>query len=222
LLFLKKILSYLFDVQLDTASTPLNPVLQLSLRSSRFYLTTTNAVYSFGDLYSNFLHTFKKLDFNKIRFSEVLVLGFGMGSVPYMLSHVFGQRFRCTGVEADEKIIEWATRYVEPKLPVPLHLHHGDAFAFVEKCSQKFDLIVVDIFLDDLVPSQFESLDFLNNAMNLLTENGLLLFNRLADTEAALLSTTEFYENIFTSVFPAGTYLKVDENWVLANRKAWD
>lgn len=222
MLFLKKILSYLFDVQLDTASTPLNPVLQLSLRKGRFYLTTTNAVYSFGDLYGNFLHTFKKLDFNKIRFNEVLVLGFGLGSVPYMLAHVFKQRFRCTGVEADETIIEWATRYIEPNLTVPLNLQHGDALAFVEKCSQKFDLIVVDIFLDDLVPSQFESLEFLNNTKNLLAENGLLLFNRLADSETALWSTSAFYENTFKAVFPAGTYLKVDENWVLVSRKAWD
>ncbi len=197
-------------------------MLQLSLRRGRFYLTTTNAVYSYGDLYGNFLQTFKKLDFNKIKCSEVLVLGFGMGSVPYMLAHVFGQRFRCTGVEADEKIVEWATQYVQPKLTAPLKLHHGDALAFVEKCSQKFDLVVVDIFLDDLVPSQFETLDFLNNAKQLLTENGILLFNRLADSETALWSTSVFYENIFRSVFPVGTYLKVDENWVLASRKAWD
>lgn len=222
MLFLKKILSYLFDIQLDTASTPLNPVLQLSLRKGRFYLTTTNAVYSYGDLYSNFLQTFKKLDFNKVRFNEVLVLGFGMGSVPFMLTHVFGQKFRCTGVEADEKIIEWATRYLEPNLPVPLHLNHGDAFAFVEKCSHKFDLVVVDIFLDDLVPAQFETMDFLNNAKQLLTENGLLLFNRLADSKTALWSTSAFYENTFKAVFPSGTYLKVEENWVLASRKAWD
>ncbi len=220
--FLKKILSYLVDIQLDTASTALNPVLQLSLRNGRFYLTTTNAVYSHGDLYDNFLQAFKKLDFAKNNFNNILVLGFAMGSVPYMLERVFHQKFHCTGVEADDKIADWAERFVLPELTNPVNLHRGDAIDFVEKCSLQFDLVVMDVFLDDVIPQQFESDVYLQKLKNLLGPNGLLLFNRLADTPVALELTTDFFEKKFSGIFPEASYMDVSGNWILANRKCWD
>ncbi len=221
MLFWKKILSYLVDIQLDSAATALNPVLNLSLRKGRFYLTTTNAVYSFGDLYDNFTKTFYKVDFEKYKFQSLLVLGFGMGSVPYMLEQIFGQKMRCTGVEADVKIVEWTTKYTLPTLSQPIQLVHMDALAFVEKCTQKFDILVVDLFLDDVVPTQFEALSFLQKTKGLLNPNGLLLFNRLTDTDISISATQLYFEKTFKSVFPEGTYLDVDGNWMLANRAAW-
>lgn len=219
--FLQKTLSYLVDIQIDTATTALNPALNLALRKGRYYLTTTNAVYSFGDLYDNFSKTFQRVDFEKNKLKNLLVLGFAMGSVPYMLERVFGQKIYCTGVEADAKIIEWAAKYTLPSFANPVKLIHDDAFVFVEKCDQQFDLIVIDLFLDDLVPTQFESLDFLKKTKQMLTPNGLLLFNRLADTEAALAATQHYFEQTFKFVFPEGNYLDVDGNWMLANREAW-
>lgn len=212
----KKILSYLVDIQLDSASTPLNPKLELSLRRGRYYLTTPNAVYSFGDLYGNFLQTFRQLDFTKYIIRDVAVLGFGMGSVPFMLERVFHKKFRYTGVEVDEVIAGWAERYVLPELASLIELHRVDALGFVEKCARKFDLVVVDIFLDDEVPEQFESLIFLKNLKKMLAENGLLLFNRLADTPEAKAKTEVFFEKNFRQVFPGATYFEVDGNWVFS------
>jgi spermidine synthase len=221
LLRFKKILSYLVDIQLDKASTDLNPVLDLSLRKGRFYLTTTNAVYSYGDLYDNFLKAFQQIDFRENKFEKLLVLGFGLGSVPFMLERVFHQRFTSMGVEADAKVLEWAQRYALPELANPIQLTQADAFVFVENCKEKFDLIVMDVFLDDLVPTQFDSANFLEKTKALLSEKGLLLFNRLADTEAALESTHRFYETTFKSVFSEGNYLDVSGNWILANKRVF-
>lgn len=218
MIFLKKILSYLVDIQVDTASTALNPVLNLSLRKGRFYLTTTNAVYSFGDLYDNFLRTFKRIDFTKNKFDKVLVLGFAMGSVPYMLEQVFGQKMAFTGVEADSKIMEWASKFILPTLANPIELIHADAADFVEKCDHRYDLVVVDLFLDDLVPTKFETVEFLQKSKSLMAQKGLLLFNRLADTELAISATQDYFEKTFKSVFPEATYLDVDGNWMLTSR----
>jgi len=219
LLRFKKMLSYLVDIQLDKASTVLNPVLDLSLRKGRFYLTTSNAVYSYGDLYDNFLKAFQQTDFIENKFEKLLVLGFGMGSVPFMLERVFHQKFNGVGVEADAKIVEWAQQYVLPELANPIQVTHADALVFVENCKEKFDLIVMDVFLDDLVPTQFATTNFLEKTKALLSDNGLLLFNRLADTEAALESTEDFYEIAFKTVFPEGNYLDVNGNWILANKR---
>lgn len=220
-MFFKKILSYLIDIQLDRASTPLNSKLELSLRQGRFYLTTENAVYSFGDLYDNFRQTFHRIDFSKNKIEKMLILGFGLGSVPYMLEQVFHQNIRCTGIEADGKIVEWANQHILPTLTSPTKLIHEDALIFIENNAEKFDLIVIDLFMDDLVPGQFETTDFLENIKVALSPNGLILFNRLADTPQALHDTQTFFDEKFKSIFPTASYLEIDGNWMLANRAAW-
>lgn len=215
---LKKIFSYLVDIQLDKASTALNPVLDLSLRKGRLYLTTTNAVYSYGDLYDNFLSAFQRMDFSKNTCEDILVLGFGMGSVPYMLESVFDQKFNCTGVEADAKIVEWANEYTIPTLSNKFELVHADAAEYAAISTAQFDLVVVDVFLDDVVPEQFSTTFFLEQVKKRLKEQGILLFNRLVDTEQALEATRLFYEDHFIKVFPQAQYLDVGGNWMLANR----
>lgn len=219
--FLKKILSYLVDIQIDTATTALNPVLNLTLRKGRYYLTTTNAVYSFGDLYDNFLKTFQRIDFDKNRFQNILILGFAMGSVPFMLERVFGQKFHCTGVELDPKIVEWAKRYTLPQLNNKVDLQQNDASRFMAANQEKFDLVIVDLFLDDLIPSQFETVEFLQKISASISPNGLLLYNRLSDTSQAFSATQQFFNQQFKAVFPDGKYLDVEGNWMLANREAW-
>lgn len=220
-LWLKKRLSYLVDIQLDKASTAINPVLDLSLRNGRFYLTTTNAVYSYGDLYDIFLKAFQRIDFSKKHFQKILVLGFGMGSVPYMLEHVFRQKFNCIGVEADAQIIEWATRYAIPQFSNKVSLHYADAENYVLTANDQFDLVVMDVFLDEIIPEKFSTTAFLEQVQKLLNKDATLLYNRLADTSSSLEATQFFYDNHFKKLFPHAQYLEAGGNWILANQQVF-
>lgn len=83
--------------------------------------------------------------------------------------------------------------------------------------TEQFDMIAVDIFLDDVIPDRFTQSTFLENTKNLLRPGGLLLYNRLANTEADLEKTKLFYEETFKEVFPNGKYLSVGGNWMLVN-----
>jgi len=51
----------------------------------------------------------------------------------------------------------------------------------------------------------------------LLRPGGLLLYNRLANTEIDLEKTQTFFEETFKAVFPEGRYLEVGGNWMLIN-----
>ena len=77
----------------------------------------------------------------------------------------------------------------------------------------------MDIFLDDEIPEYFESEDYLLQLKNLLKPNGILLFNKLAlrddDKERC-----EAFLPLFMKVFPNGTYMDVNGNWIFLNRKA--
>lgn len=213
----KKFSSYFVDIQLETGSSDLNPYLELCLRKGRYCLTTPNAIYSYADLYDNFTRTFRKINLDTVRINDVLILGFGLGSIPFMLEKVFRKNYRYVGVERDEVVAFWASQYVLPELKSPVELQMADAWMFVETCSETFDLIVMDIFVDDVIPEEFEELEFLEGLKALLNPDGLLLYNRLAAQPEDRRLTNDFFENTFKKVFPRATYLDVMGNWMLKN-----
>ncbi len=215
----KKWLSYLIELHIESAPSAHNPHLYVSLKNGRYQLCTANAVYSYEDLYDNFAQTFQQLNFSKLKGNRVLILGFGLGSIVQQLEQQFHQKYEYTGVEIDENVLFLANKYIVPELSSPLTLICTNARVFVELCQEEFDLIAVDIFLDDIIPDEFQQTDFLEKIKTLLTPNGLLLYNRLAYTKKDIQQNKDFFQSVFTKVFPNAHYLKVRGNWMLMNRE---
>jgi spermidine synthase len=213
----KYLLSHLVDLPVDAGGTEYNPSLELSLSKGRFYLSTPNAVYSYGDLYRNFFNTFKRLKLSAMPEQEVLLLGLGMGSIPFMLEKKFGRKYRYTAVELDEVIAGWAMQYSLPQLSSPIIIYTADAYQFVMSTSQKFDLIAVDVFLDEMVPDIFDEADFAARLKEILREDGLIIWNRLAGESKFRQRTETYFSDIFKPVFPEAVYLKMEVNRMLLN-----
>lgn len=217
----KKWLSYLTELHIESAPSAHNPHLYVSLRRGRYQLCTANAIYSFEDLYDNFVKAFERVDFNKIKGKKVLILGFGLGSIPLILEQQFNKKFHYTAIEIDESVLYLANKYMLPKLHSSIDFVNTDAFVYAMQSEEKFDLICMDVFLDDVIPQRFHKDDFLQRLQQLLTDNGLLLYNCLALTEDDLNKTEEFYNESFISNFPQGKYLDVDGNWILVNDRTF-
>ncbi len=213
----KKWLSYLFELPVEHLGSDLNPHLYVSLKQGRYQLCTAGAVYSFGDLYTNFYRAFEAVQLERLPGDEVLVLGLGLGSIPLMLEQNFRKAFHYTAVEIDEVVIELAGRYALDELEAGIDLICADAYAFVMQSERRFDLICMDVFLDDLVPSEFEDRLFLSALRRLLAPGGLLLYNRLAATPRDQRRSRQFFEEDFLSVFPEGYLLDVKGNYMLLN-----
>lgn len=214
----KQLLSYVYEFDIESVGSAVNEVLHISYSRGRYQLSTENAIYSFGDLYTNFYYAFDRLDLEKLAINNVLILGFGLGSIPLMLEQNFKQNYNYTGVEIDEEVIYLANKYVTSELESAIEMVCTDALMFLEINEEKYDMICVDLFLDDIIPEQFEQQDFLINVKNRLSENGVLLYNRLALTSQDQLESETFFEMEFLPVFPNGRYLDVDGNWILLNK----
>lgn len=214
----KILLSYLTELHIESAPSEINPHLYVSLSKGRYQLSTANAVYSYGDLYDNYRKIFERMNLPNSQIEKVLILGFGLGSVPFMLEKKFEQKYHYTGIEIDENVVYLAEKYVISELNSPIEIYCADAFSFVMQTSEKFDLIAMDVFLDDIIPNNFQSQEFLIALKDLIEENGLLLYNRLSLTEQDQNDTQAFYESEFLTVFPNGTYLDVGGNWMLMNK----
>ena len=217
--FWKKLLSYLFELHIESAPSDYNPHLYVSLNKGRYQLSTANAVYSYEDLYTNFLYAFQQIDLEKLPIQDVLVLGLGLGSIPQILEQQFSREYRYIAVELDENVAYLANRYGLDELKSPLTTICADAYSYMLYNEERYDLICMDIFLDDVVPAEFESPEFLAALRDSLTPNGLLLYNRLAAQPSDLDKTRAFFEGPFLSTFPDGAFLDVRGNWMLLNRK---
>lgn len=216
----KRYLSYLVEIHLESASSTYNPHLYVSMRMGRFQLSTAHAVYSFADLYVNFAKAFAQCKLEELPGKDALVLGLGLGSIPYILEKKMGLDFHLTAVEIDEVIIDLAYRYTLSELKSPIDLICTDAEIFVASTYQKFDLICMDVFLDDQIPGPFQQVEFLEQLRDLLNPGGLLLFNVLALRRMDLKKAGKFFSEVFKQVFPQATFVEVESNWVLVNEQS--
>lgn len=216
----KKWLSHLVPLTLEQAATEQNPDLSIVLSRGRVQLLSGDAIYSWDDLYKNFLIAFDRLHIDQRKEADVLVLGLGLGSIPFMLEKVFRRKYHYTAVEWDETVAHFAMKYTLSRLQSPVEIITGDAEVFVEATEEQYDLVIVDIFEEELTPPQFCTIEFLEQCENLLKPGGLLLFNRLHGEDQSIRMVTErYFERTFKSVFPEATAIDTKGNWILCGEK---
>jgi SAM-dependent methyltransferase len=212
-----KLASYVIDVVLEKKQSTYSGGLELIQRKGRLALCTTNAVYSYEDLYVNFRDSFDRLDLDQLEGNNVLVLGLGLGSIPLLLERHFHKKYSYTLVEIDPVIVDLAQQYTLPYLKSEMKVITGDAADFVSNCSDQFDMIAIDIFIDDETPSVFETTFFLKEVRKLLKPSGVLLYNRLTYDEKLTQKTEQFYEKCFNYVYEKSCCIDLGGNKMLLN-----
>ncbi|EDM44321.1 hypothetical protein SCB49_04810 [unidentified eubacterium SCB49] len=172
---MKKILSYLWPLTTDTFDSATNGALEIVIYNGKKMLNSKDANYSYGSLQ-------KILEFalNKIKLTDtkqILLLGLGGGSVIYSLRDKFGYTGHIHAVEIDETMISIAKNDFNICSSNNLEISQQDAFKFVQENNKKQDLIIIDIFINNEVPSQFYSPLFCERISALLNKNGSFIFN---------------------------------------------
>lgn len=219
--FIQRLLSYVSDIHLESVTSDYNESLEVLLSHDRYQLCTPNAIYSYADKYDNFRHCFAQLQFEHAPIKNVLILGFGLGSIPYMLEKKFHKVYAYTGVELDESVIYLASKYVLNELNSEIQMIHADAQIYVNQCFETFDMICIDIFIDDKIPEIFLKFDFLETVQSLLNPGGLLIFNHLSFFKSDKEKASTYYHDVFSKVFPNSYALQVSKNMMLINDISW-
>jgi spermidine synthase len=218
--FWKRILSYFKEFHVESAPSELNPHLYVSLSRGRYMLSTANAIYSHGDLYTNFRETFKKIDWNKVKGKHTLLLGVGLASIPMILEKL-GHELTYVGVEIDPNVIYLASKYVLPDLHSPIHIYESDAQSFVKTHpGEKFDIICMDIFDDDTIPTAFQKKSFLNDMKALLKPKGVVFVNTLLKSDKGEISNDKLHKNL-QDVFPKGEFVQVGPNAIYVSKSSY-
>jgi spermidine synthase len=216
--FWRRLKSYIIEVPIETVESGYNPYLSVILKNGQYQLLTENAIYSYGELYDNFSKAFKRIDLDNLKIENVLILGFGLGSIPLMLETMFHKKYHYTAVEIDPEVLKLANKYTVVNLTSPIEFHLSDASVYAAFSEEKFDMICMDVFLDDMVPTELEQEEFLLDLKKMLAPNGILLFNKLAHYQKDKNIAQSFFQNHFKRIFTEGTYLDVEGNFILLNR----
>lgn len=215
---LKRLLSYFAELPVTETTSRYNHRLSVYLHRGRYKLVTKGAIYSFGDLYSNYRRSFEKLDWEKHPVRSCLVLGLGLGSIPDMLVTRFHKKdIQFTAVEIDEKVTQLAMKYVLRPKKINVQVFEADAASFLQWHQGSYDMICSDVFVGDRIPKELETVEALFAMKSMLKPGGVLLYNRLSRFEPDIKISLTFMDEVFLKVFPSGGYLDVDGNWMFVN-----
>ncbi len=205
----QRLFSYFIPINIYKQNSPVSKTLEVTWNNGQLVLDSENTNYSFGSLQRILRKGLKYIGFNRIeKFENILVLGVAAGSVIRTLTEDIKFKGQITGVDIDPNIVDIANKYFQLDTIPNLEIVIDDAFEFVLKTKQKYDLIIIDIFQDTIMPD-FLFEDFFINRINfLLNPNGFILFNTMVinkkDSERNLA-----YKDKFNSDFSLRMYPKV-------------
>jgi spermidine synthase len=117
----------------------------------------------------------KKIELSKV--DSILVLGMGGGSVIETLRQDFNYKSKITAVEIDQVIIDIAKTEYGISENENLKIYCTDAYDFALQNTVRYDLIIIDLFIDLNVPDKFLSLDFWDGIIRSKSSRGSILFN---------------------------------------------
>ncbi|WNM18401.1 spermidine synthase [Flavobacterium capsici] len=207
---IKKLFSYLLPITIYKKNSELSRSLEVTWNNGQLVLDSKNTNYSYGSLQRILRKGLRYIGFERIRkFDSVLILGVAGGSVIKTLVDEIKFKGKITGIEIDKEIVEIANKYFELDKVQNLEIIIDDAFEFVLRTKEKYDLIIIDIFQDTTMPS-FLFQDFFIQRINfLLNTNGFILFNTMVISEEDK-RRNELYKSKFKDNYSLRMYPKVE------------
>ncbi|MGE4347113.1 MAG: spermidine synthase [Flavobacteriaceae bacterium] len=177
---LKKLLSYIFPIHLHKTESIISKTIEVTLYNGKLVLDSKNTNYSYGSLQRVLRFGLKQIGFEQIKkMQNILILGVAGGSVIKTLVDEIEYKGKIKGVEIDKNIIEIANTYFSlDKIP-NLEIIITDARQFVKTKTEKYDLIIIDVFQDKEMPAFLFNKEFTDNVISLLNYNGIILFNTM-------------------------------------------
>lgn len=209
---LGRFFSYFIPVTIYKKQSGVSKTLEVTWNNGKLVLDSKNTNYSYGSLQRILRKGLKYIGFERIRkFESVLVLGVAGGSVIKTLVDEIKFKGQITGVELDSEVVEIAKTYFGLDGIKNLNLVIDDAFEFVLKTKEKYDLIIIDIFQDTKMPN-FLFEDFFINRINfLLRPEGFILFNTMVISEKERIRNID-YKKKFGGNYSLRMYPKVEEH----------
>lgn len=208
---IKRILSYLFPITIFEKKSAISKNIEVTWNNGKLVLDSKNTNYSYGSLQRVLKKGLLYIGFEKIKaMNQILVLGVAGGSVIKTLANEIKTKAAITGVEIDESIIEIATTYFGLDQVSNYKTHLADAATFINETTTTYDLIIIDIFEDDNMPTFLFSANFINAIKKCLHKNAFVLFNTMLQNETEKERNTNFMHHFDKDFYNCKTLSNVE------------
>lgn len=167
-------------------------VLEIRMDRGQKVLDSRNTSYSYGNLQKVWDKVLESVSLANAE--RILVLGMGGGSVIQLLREKYRFKGRIVAVELDPVIVQLARTEFGIKNEQGLRILCMDAADYVKKRTAGFDLILVDLFIDDKVPEPVLKQNFWDDLGKHCKKNGRIFFNAFQD-ESRLMQVTSSLQN---------------------------
>ena len=208
----KKLFSYFIPINVFKQKSNISQTLEVTWADGELVLDSKNTNYSYGSLQRILRKGLKFIGFERIKnMNHILVLGVAGGSVIKTLVDEINFEGKITGVEIDKYVIRIANEYFHLDQIQNLEIVIDDAFEFVLKTKENFDLIIIDIFQDTKMPNFLFETFFINRICDLLQPKGFILFNTMVLSDKQKKLNAEFLNAFNIAQYSVTKLHKVEE-----------
>ncbi|AJH14872.1 spermidine synthase [Myroides profundi] len=200
---IKRILSYFTPIIEKKIPSKVSQQLEVTWIDGHLVVDTKHTNYSYGNLEKVLKNGLSFIGFEKIKnMDKVLILGLGAGGVLKTLRDEVKYLNAIDSVELDEAILFIGKKYFGIEQYSTNHtIHNIDAFEFVLRSKEQYDLIIIDIFQDAKMPDFLFERYFVEQIQKILNPKGFILFNTIVLTEEDENRNEQFY-----TLFPKENY----------------
>ena len=209
---LKKLFSYFIPINVFQQKSNISQTLEVTWINGELVLDSKNTNYSYGSLQRILRKGLKFIGFERIKtMDHILVLGVAGGSVIKTLVDEINFEGKITGVEIDNSVITIANEYFHLDQIKNLEIIIDDAFEFVLKTKNKYDVVIIDVFQDTKMPNFLFETYFINRICYLLQPKGFILFNTMILNEKQKQLNLDFFNAFDVSEYIVTKLHKVEE-----------
>lgn len=205
-----KFFSYFLPINVIKRKSSVSDSIEVTWNNGELVIDSKNTNYSYGSLQRILKKGLKYIGYDRVKkFDKILVLGVAGGSVIKTLVDDVKYKGQIIGVEIDPEIIEIANTYFKINEIENLEIVIEDAFEFVLRTKDKFDLIIIDVFQDTKMPSFLFEVHFIQRVNSMLNTNGFILFNTMVINEKNRIRNLDYRKN-FDDNYSLRMYPKVE------------
>ena len=166
---IQKLFSYIVPIKIFKKKSKRSKIIEVTWANGELVLDSENTNYSYGSLQRILRYGLRNIGYDAIlKMDHILLLGVAGGSVVKTLVDEIQYKGKITGVEIDPEMIKIANEYFNLNEIKQLEVVIDDAFEFVLKTKNKYNLIIIDIFEDIKMPNFLFERFFIERICSLL------------------------------------------------------
>jgi spermidine synthase len=210
---IQKNFSYIIPIKIFKKKSARSRIIEVTWANGELVLDSENTNYSYGSLQRILRYGLRNIGYqNIVEMEHILVLGVAGGSVIKTLVDEVQYKGKITGVEIDPDIIAIANQYFKLSTIKQLEIVIDDAFEFVLRTKDKYNLIIIDIFEDIKMPNFLFESYFSNHVCSLLKKDGYVLFNTMILDEEHNIRNRKYISEIDKDIFTTKMLPRIEDH----------